>query len=73
MPAGWTIRVTTQRPRGASMQELYHAAIDQENHAKDAMRKASGGDDAIVETVGQLSAREISQLGLKPSDVKRAS
>ncbi len=70
MPAGWTIRVTTQRLRGAPVQELYHATIDNESHAKDAVRKASGGDGAIAETVAQLTSGEISQLGLRPGEVR---
>jgi hypothetical protein len=70
VPAGWTIRVTTQRLRGVSMQKLYHAAIDGERQAKDAVRKASGGNGAIAETVGQLTSDEIGHLGLRPGDIR---
>lgn len=56
------------------MQELFQVAIDDENRAKEAVRKVTKAPtDAIVEVAGELSAAEITRLGLKAGEVFQAA
>ncbi len=65
MPVGFTIRVTTPGSGGASTQEFFQVAIDDENRAKDAVRIAAKlANSTPVEVVGKLSPTEIGWLAL---------
>jgi hypothetical protein len=66
MPAGFIIRITTRRPGATeSEQELWQVAIDDENLAKEWVRRASNAaSDAIAETEKELNASEVAELGL---------
>ena len=73
MPAGYAIRITTRRPRATeSEQELWQVAIDDENRAKEWVRKASNAaSDAIAEIDRELNATEVAELGLPAGQARR--
>ncbi len=71
MPAGYTIRVTAPPVGGASMQEFFQVAIDDENEAVEAVRVAAKViNGAPVEVVGELSHTELGSLSLVPGEVR---
>ena len=75
MPAGFTIRtIAPPGSVGASLQETFHVAIDDENLAKEVVRNVTkAASDAIIEVVDELSSFDVKRLELAGGEVMPVS
>jgi hypothetical protein len=75
MPAGFTIRtIAPPGSVGASLQETFHVAIDDESLAREVVRNVTkAASDAIVEVAGELSSADVERLELAGGEVMPVS
>jgi hypothetical protein len=70
MPAGYTIRVTSPPRGGASIQEYFDVAIDDQDEALEVVRIAARvADGTPIEVVGELSLADLVKIGVLRGEV----